>query len=67
MNTEFDTVNKQIIHSFNNGCKVVTDIRTATTYKMNTKGDVVEKFSISTMPVTEYTEWIMNLEKSLTI
>lgn len=65
METEFDTVNKQMIHDFKDGSKVVTDLRLNTTYVLDRKGDLIEKFSINNMLLTDYTEWVMNIETTM--
>lgn len=65
MGTEFDIVNKQVIHDFPNGGKVVTDLRLKTVYVLNKKGDLIDKFGIDTMLFTEYTDWILHLEETL--
>lgn len=65
MDTEFDTVNKQMIHDFLNGGKVVTDLRLNMVYVLDKKGDLIDKFGINTMLVTEYVNWIINLEKTM--
>jgi len=64
MNTDHDTVNRQIIHDFGNGLKLVTDARTNKAYK-TVNGEVKEQIDIEHMLVPEYSEMVFNIDKSV--
>lgn len=63
MDTTHDTVNKQMIHTFGNGCQLITDSRTKTAYLMN-GSKTIDKYDTSNMLVSEYEVIVFSLAET---
>lgn len=64
MSTEHDTANQQMIHTFKNGCQLITDRRTKKAY-LTSDHKVIEEIDTSEMLVEEYTKLVLNYEKTM--
>lgn len=64
METVHDTANQQMIHDFGNSMQLVNDVRTKKAYLMN-NGILKDTIDVSEMKVPEYTEMVLNMEKSI--